>query len=982
MYILQTYKSQAATHTFKVCHPVSIDSLDEVFYSNPTEESLNMEKTNGEDVSPNTEKKEKRMSYSVETPYGFHLDLDFLKYVHDIEKGNTIKRIHINRKAKQSKFSTLPRNFSVPDNVAQSHASSSSKTWGAMGYKADAKDSNVFSESESSLRLRYVHELNYRRKDNIFETHKSMGELSQEEFTSYRGRPQFARASSMPAALPESTMSPDPNQYLILPQSINSFSESKFASLEEPFGRRHTSSEDHITAALKRIKELEEQLKTIPELNQTISVLKGENTQLTAQLKSVSQLLADKKEKEAAELNILESEPKSEAVAIGNGESVIHGPLSCANLNPSTFLAIKQQVTDLEEQLEDSKRELVSVKLLVERQNNDTKLKDVRIAELTSISSEMEEILNRRSTEAVEYKDIAVNTDQLQSTDKKGTCDKSMYVNLSVETQSVGCGDQAINLEETLGEECAVLSLYDLDKTGSGPVTNVTLGIEPDGSQNVDWSELKIEEPLSSDVTVDHIGEGPLETHGTQTQICESKACSNEGETGEVEHCPTADRAPTEASIGHYVKRIQELLQEQWTYLETGYPDLASAIKQPASKLSSIQHQLVNSLNLLSSVYSTQTASDKEKVQTGSQQSEGSPSTSLKSIMKKKTSNYRSGGSGAKKNLQFVGVNGGYETTSSEDSSSSEEYCANKKTDISTVIHSQAASDEQTENVMSDPGIKEEESQQAAGSTASESQENLQRYTVGDVFRSECQLLSSHLAELRTTTDHQLRQTFYTVCQEWFRVSSQKSSSPDPVAVYLEEFRSISPQLLQMVVNIADENGNTALHYSVSHSNFGIVKLLLETGLCDVDHQNKAGYTPVMLTPLALAETDEDMEVVLALLNHGNVNICATQGGQTALMLAVSHGRSDMVNVLLNCGSAVNLQDEDGNSALMIACQLGNVEIIKLLLAQPECDTELTDKVGNCAVSIVADSAPSEIAELLQAHTEHGRAPASADMGK
>lgn len=68
------------------------------------------------------------------------------------------------------------------------------------------------------------------------------------------------------------------------------------------------------------------------------------------------------------------------------------------------------------------------------------------------------------------------------------------------------------------------------------------------------------------------------------------------------------------------------------------------------------------------------------------------------------------------------------------------------------------------------------------------------------------------------------------MCQEWFRVSSQKSSAPDLVSVYLDEFRTISPQLLHMVVNIADENGNTAMHYSVSHSNFAIVKLLLDTG--------------------------------------------------------------------------------------------------------------------------------------------------------
>lgn len=50
-------------------------------------------------------------------------------------------------------------------------------------------------------------------------------------------------------------------------------------------------------------------------------------------------------------------------------------------------------------------------------------------------------------------------------------------------------------------------------------------------------------------------------------------------------------------------------------------------------------------------------------------------------------------------------------------------------------------------------------------------------------------------------------------------------------------------------------------------------------GVCNVDHQNKAGYTAVMITPLASAETDEDMAVVWKLLREGNVNIQATQVG-------------------------------------------------------------------------------------------------------
>lgn len=74
------------------------------------------------------------------------------------------------------------------------------------------------------------------------------------------------------------------------------------------------------------------------------------------------------------------------------------------------------------------------------------------------------------------------------------------------------------------------------------------------------------------------------------------------------------------------------------------------------------------------------------------------------------------------------------------------------------------------------------------------------------------------------------RHVLSSVCQEWFQVSSRNSSSPEVVAAYLEVLEAIQPQLLAMVVNLADRNGNTALHYSVSHSNFPIAKLLLDTG--------------------------------------------------------------------------------------------------------------------------------------------------------
>lgn len=80
-----------------------------------------------------------------------------------------------------------------------------------------------------------------------------------------------------------------------------------------------------------------------------------------------------------------------------------------------------------------------------------------------------------------------------------------------------------------------------------------------------------------------------------------------------------------------------------------------------------------------------------------------------------------------------------------------------------------------------------------------------------------------------------------TLQHEWFRVSSQKSAIPAMVGDYIAAFEAISPEVLRHVINMADGNGNTALHYSVSHSNFEIVKMLLDAGTLAVPFSPPAG---------------------------------------------------------------------------------------------------------------------------------------------
>ncbi|XP_047686466.1 KN motif and ankyrin repeat domain-containing protein 1 isoform X3 [Prionailurus viverrinus] len=459
-----------------------------------------------------------------------------------------------------------------------------------------------------------------------------------------------------------------------------------------------------------------------------------------------------------------------------------------------------------------------------------------------------------------------------------------------------------------------------------------------------------------------------------------------DGPVGEVAESPLP-QAPAGMVTGldHYIERVQKLLAEQQTLLAENYSELAEAFGEPHSQIGSLNSQLISTLSSINSVmksasteelrnpdfprmslgkvtgssleypckcgglqsggpFNTQTSRHEQEAGTTegrplgsqdtfpSQESTLSPvnltddqiaaglyvctnsESTLKSIMKKKDGNRDS--NGAKKNLQFVGINGGYE--------------------------------------------------------------------LSEKMLSACNLLKNNINDPKALTSKDMRSCLNTLQHEWFRVSSQKSACPAMVGDYIAAFEAVSPDVLRHIINMADGNGNTALHYSVSHSNFEIVKLLLDADVCNVDHQNKAGYTPIMLAALAAVEAEKDMRVVEELFGCGDVNAKASQAGQTALMLAVSHGRIDMVKGLLACGADVNIQDDEGSTALMCASEHGHVEIVKLLLAQPGCNGHLEDNDGSTALSIALEAGHKDIAVLLYAHVNFAKAqsPGTPRLGR
>nr|XP_048309094.1 KN motif and ankyrin repeat domain-containing protein 4 [Myodes glareolus] len=1002
-----------------------------------------MEKADAKEQSSQGDEEKDRLKshpYSVETPYGFHLDLDFLKYVDDIEKGHTIKRIPIHRRAKQAKFSTLPRNFSLPNSGARTHATSPQQNWSPV---VPRKISLGTQEQPQSLPLGDVprasahgSELSYHRETLLAEAARQVESGLLEDGGS--GRPQLLRASSMPATLlqnrapDESGLTSGPSTLLVLPQlqgaggvcdgtfdptkgftgfeATTQSTDRELGELEPAIPELVWEGAEPAEGGIKASGYLSQpgppsSVQNVPmvlgdvEIQHQVSKAEGVLTPVSSTPSPPplpSPIPENELSLEEIELNISEMPPPPPIeVDVRNiGIQATEESLDLVETDSGNTSSLKNQVSTLEGKLSGKTEELAQVRAALEQQQEETKAREQRIKELECAVAQLEEKLSQEKlSNALEQTDATVNTDPLLEFIPRESCDKNIGVNLLRSPDPECWASRA----EKNGFPWVQNNHKQGRQSPEEPVLLPHMSL-PRGPEQVLASslcsclsmELRIEEDASEQERGPQVG---VEDLGSPTGVSSwsshrGTAVIREEASSEL---PGAERpgrpasSPQDATIGQYVKKIQELLQEQWNCLEHGYPELASAIKQPASKLSSIQNQLLSSLNLLLSAYSAQAPEQKEPPAPPSSTTppslEISPSTSLKSIMKKKDYGFRAGGNGTKKNLQFVGVNGGYETTSSEETSgedTSPEDASDgeieKKRDCS-----EPRQDRDTHPAHeTEQGVTEGSgnSGQTSGSGEEVSLLRPERCKPSEEFLNACQTLSQHLPETGATTNHLLRQSLNTISQEWFRVSSRKLSSPAVVAAYLLEVQPRSPHLLKLLVNLADRSGNTALHYSVSHSNFAIVKLLLDTGVCNVDHQNKAGYTAVMITPLASAETKEDMAVVWKLLREGNVNIQATQGGQTALMLGVSHDREDMVQALLSCQADVNLQDHDGSSALMLACHQGNADLVRLLLAHPACNSSLTDKAGRTALSIVLNSpARVEIAELLQAHSEQGMSP-------
>ncbi|XP_045445195.1 KN motif and ankyrin repeat domain-containing protein 2 isoform X1 [Pipistrellus kuhlii] len=794
--------------------------------------------------------KETEPPYSVETPYGYRLDLDFLKYVDDIEKGHTLRRVAVQRRPRLGSLPRGPGSWWTSTESLCSNASADSR------HSAYSYCGRGFYPQYGALEAR------------------GGGFNPRVERTLLDARRRLEDQAAAPAGLGS-----------LAPSAASSTSSLVGVGLPPPTPRGSGMStpvppsaghlahvREQMAGALRKLRQLEEQVKLIPVLQVKLSVLQEEKRQLTVQLKSQKFL----------------GHPSG---ARGRGELCLDLPEAPEDPAPPETRSVGTWVRERDLGVPDGEAALAAKVAVLE----------------TQLKKALQELQAAQARQAGPQPQAQPQAQAWPPPDSP----------VRVDTVRVVEGPREVEVAASTAAGAPAQRAQSLEPYGAGLRALVAPG-GPE-SRPVFRSHEVVEAAFSSAAAA------PGHVHLVKKISITEPSCN--GAAG-----PRASAASAAASSSPPGSTAASLAPP--TRNAGGVPPRPAAPREPEEAGGA-----------------------------------GGPQAAIRSIMKRKEE--PAAPAAHQRNLQFVGVNGGCES-SSEDSSTAEN-SDNDSTGNETpepearlpVAEAAPARPSGTAAAQEEgPPSRESERVPAAGGASGSNAEEIRMELSPDLI-SACLALEKYLDNPNALSERELKVAYTTVLQEWLRLACRSDAHPELVRRHLVTFRAMSARLLDYVVNIADSNGNTALHYSVSHANFPVVRQLLDSGVCQVDKQNRAGYSPIMLTALAALKTQDDIETLLQLFRLGDVNAKASQAGQTALMLAVSHGRADVVKALLACQADVNVQDDDGSTALMCACEHGHKEITGLLLAVPSCDISLTDRDGSTALMVALDAGQSEIASML-----------------
>jgi ankyrin repeat protein len=161
-------------------------------------------------------------------------------------------------------------------------------------------------------------------------------------------------------------------------------------------------------------------------------------------------------------------------------------------------------------------------------------------------------------------------------------------------------------------------------------------------------------------------------------------------------------------------------------------------------------------------------------------------------------------------------------------------------------------------------------------------------------------------------------------------------------------------------VKAANDYGATALYAAAANADPEMAAMLLAAG-ADANARLLSGETPLME-----AAERGNLETLRVLLSRGaNPNAREANGGQTALMWAVSERQSAVTEELVRRGADVHARSNNGFTALMFAAQYDDADSARVLLSAGANPNDIMPKTGLTPLIIAAGTGRTKVAALL-----------------
>jgi ankyrin repeat protein len=160
---------------------------------------------------------------------------------------------------------------------------------------------------------------------------------------------------------------------------------------------------------------------------------------------------------------------------------------------------------------------------------------------------------------------------------------------------------------------------------------------------------------------------------------------------------------------------------------------------------------------------------------------------------------------------------------------------------------------------------------------------------------------------------------------------------------------------------LANEDGFSPLHLAAQYGNIEIIKLLLDSGVVDVNLQDNYAQSP-----LVFAVSNQQYATVRFLLEHQAKIDNIDKNGYTPLIIAVINGYAAIVRLLLDWDADPDVWPKDnGWGPLHYAADDGDIAIVEMLVADRRVNLNATVKPGWTAMMLAALKGHAEVISLL-----------------